>query len=365
MSEENRRNILRKKENRMARRIVSYVIIAFLTVVVIAGVSITAYWKNGQKPLAPDNNKTKLVEIPLGSSNKQIASILEDKSIIRSKEVFHYYMKLHNQSDFQAGFYKLAPSMTLDHLAEIFKEGKSEKQALTIPEGYNIDEIAASLEKKTPFKKDDFLKLMKDQNFFKEMVKEFPEMLDSAAKAKDVRYPLEGYLFPATYDITPGGDLKDLVYQLLNKEDQVLSAYYEDIKNQGMTVHEVITLASLVEKEGVKENDRKQIAGVFFNRLNVDMPLQSDVAIHYAKGEYKEKVSIKDTQIDSPYNLYVHTGYGPGPYNSPSESAIEAVLHPAQTDYYYFVADIKTGMVYFSSTLDEHNVLVDKYVNNN
>lgn len=131
-----------------------------------------------------------------------------------------------------------------------------------------------------------------------------------------------------------------------------------------MTVQEVLTLASLVEKEGSKEDDRKNIAQVFFNRLAVDMPLQSDISILYALGEHKELVTYEDTQVDSPYNLYVNTGYGPGPFNNPSEQSIKAVLEPTPNNYYYFVADINTQEVYFAETYDEHMRLVEKYVNN-
>ena len=106
------------------------------------------------------------------------------------------------------------------------------------------------------------------------------------------------------------------------------------------------------------------IAQVFFNRLAIEMPLQSDISILYALGVHKELVTYEDLEVDSPYNLYKNTGFGPGPFNNPGTSAIEAVLNPLDNSYYYFVADLKTGKVYFSETLEEHNVLVEQYVNN-
>ena len=195
------------------------------------------------------------------------------------------------------------------------------------------------------------------------MQAKYPKLLESAANATDVRYRLEGYLFPATYDYLNKMTLKDLVTQMIAKTDAVMQNYYDTIAAKNMTVQQVLTLASLVEKEGVSDTDRKNIAQVFYNRLAQNMPLQSDISVLYALNETKETVTIKDTQTDSPYNLYLNTGYGPGPFNNPGEKAIQAVLNPIQNDYLYFVADVKTGQVYFAKTLEEHNALVEKYVN--
>ncbi|HAX1447431.1 TPA: endolytic transglycosylase MltG, partial [Enterococcus faecium] len=192
----------------------------------------------------------------------------------------------------------------------------------------------------------------------------FPELLESASKAENTKYRLEGYLFPATYDYYTSTSLKDLVIEMVNKTNTVMQNYYSAIKQKNLTVQEVLTLASLVEKEGVKENDRKNIAQVFFNRIKANMPLQSDISVLYALGEHKELVTYEDTAVDSPYNLYTNTGYGPGPFDNPSEEAIKAVLEPAENDYYYFVADTSTGNVYFAKTYEEHMELVEKYVNN-
>lgn len=363
MSGSQKRRQLRKKENQIVRKIVMILVFVFILVLLIGGFSFWKFWENGQKPLDAKDATTELVEIPLGSSNKQIGAILENKKIIKSALVFNYYMKLHNQSGFQAGFYDLAPNMTLDKIAEILKEGKTKQQPLLIPEGYTIEQIAEAVGKNTPYTKEDFLKVVSDPKFFAEKLKEYPNLLTSAAEAKDVKYRLEGYLFPATYTLTPGGKIEGLIDQMLKKSNEVLSPYYEEIKAKNMTVQEVLTLASLVEKEGVNEEDRRNIAQVFYNRLKAGMPLQSDISVLYALNEHKEKLSIEDTKVDSPYNLYQHKGYGPGPFDNPSEAAIKAVLYPQSNDYYYFVADIATGKVYFAKTFAEHEALVAKYVN--
>ena len=238
-------------------------------------------------------------------------------------------------------------------------DGKS-----AIPEGYDIDQIAERVAKVTGKDKKEFLDLVNDETFFNELYQKFPELLESASKAENTKYRLEGYLFPATYDYYTSTSLKDLVIEMVNKTNTVMQNYYSAIKQKNLTVQEVLTLASLVEKEGVKENDRKNIAQVFFNRIKANMPLQSDISVLYALGEHKELVTYEDTAVDSPYNLYTNTGYGPGPFDNPSEKAIKAVLEPAENDYYYFVADTSTGNVYFAKTYEEHMELVQKYVNN-
>lgn len=352
------------QERKIVYRIVTMITIVVVGLGLISAVGGYAYWKSSTRPMDASDKKTRLIEIPMGSSNKEVGRILQEKDIIKNGQIFDYYVKMNNYGDFQAGFYKFAPSMTLDTIATDLADGNTVKQAVTIPEGLQITEIADLIDKDTSFSKKDFLALMEDQDFFKQLVKKYPTLLTDSSKSADVRYHLEGYLFPATYNVTPGSKLKDLVTQMVAKTDTIMENYYDEMSEKNLNVHEVLTLASLVEKEGVKEADRKNIAQVFFNRISVGMPLQSDISILYAKKEHKVKLSVEDTKVDSPYNLYTHTGYGPGPFDSPGESSIAAVMDPTQNSYYYFVADVKTGEVYFASTLSEHNALVEKYVNN-
>ncbi|HLQ39374.1 MAG TPA: endolytic transglycosylase MltG [Tetragenococcus sp.] len=355
----------RKKEDRVVRKIVLIIVLALVIVGGVFGFSSYRYVKSSLEPVSEESDKTIAVNIPIGSSNKQIGEILERNKIIKSGLVFNYYTKFNNYDGFQAGKYVFSPSMTLDELANHLKKGTSASGQVkfTIPEGYDVDQIATSLAKTTRFKKKDFLALIKDEDFFKELKETYPDLLEDASKSKDVRYRLEGYLFPATYDANQNVSLKELVTQMVAKSDEIMSNYYEDIDKSDLNVHEVLTLASLVEKEGVTDEDRKMIAQVFFNRIDADMPLQSDISVLYALGEHKEKVYNKDLQVDSPYNLYQNTGYGPGPFNNPSQEAIEAVLNPTDNNYLYFVADVSTGEVYYANTFDEHNELVEKYVN--
>ncbi|MDT2756597.1 endolytic transglycosylase MltG [Enterococcus asini] len=364
--EENRRKSNREQENRVVSKIVTIVVIALLIIGSILGFSIYSYISSGLKPLDADNSKKITVEIPQGSSNKAIGEILEEDNVIKSGMVFNYYTKFNNLTGFQAGKYSLSPDMSLDEISDALVNGNggAADVKVAIPEGYDVDQIGDAIEKNLKIKKEEFLALMEDETFFEELHKEYPQLLDSAAAAEGVRYRLEGYLFPATYDYYQGTDLKAFVTAMVDKTNSVMAPYYQTITDKGLTVQQVLTLASLVEKEGNNENDRRKIAQVFFNRLAVDMPIQSDISILYALGVHKELVTYEDLEVDSPYNLYANKGYGPGPFDNPSEQSIKAVLDPQSNDYYYFVADIDTGQVYYASTLEEHNALVEEHVNN-
>ena len=367
VSEKNQRRLQRSKEDKIVNKIVLIVVLVFLVIGGILGFSAYRYVTSSLQPLDPDDTEKVTIVIPSGSSNKAIGEILEDENIIKSGMIFNYYTKFNNLTGFQAGTYHFSPNMTLEAISEQLQNGEGSVTSdakVTIPEGFDVDQIGDALAEATNISKDDFLALMESDEFFEKMKETYPELLASAGDAQGVRYRLEGYLFPATYDYYTGNTLEEVVTQMVDKSNSVLSKYFDQIAQKEMTVQEVLTLASLVEKEGSKLEDRKNIAQVFFNRLAIDMPLQSDISILYALGEHKELVTYEDTQVDSPFNLYVHTGYGPGPFNNPSEEAIQAVLDPTPNNYYYFVADIQTQEVYFAETYEQHMQLVEQYVNN-
>lgn len=367
--ENNLKKTRRRKEDRVVRKIVYVLTIAILIIAGIVVISGYNYVSAGLKPLDTNDSKLVQVEVPSGSSNRQIGEILQEDEVIRSGLIFNFYTKFKNLTNFQSGYYHFSADMTLDKISKELQQGGSaepldDATKLTIPEGYDVDQIGTLIAKKTDFKKADFISLMQDQDFFSELEAAYPSLLTDAGAATDVRYRLEGYLFPATYNVHSDTTLQDLVYQMVDATNNILTPYYSQITEKGLNVQEVMTLASLVEKEGVTESDRKNIAQVFFNRIDAGMALQSDISILYALGEHKENVTYKDTEVDSPYNLYINLGYGPGPFDNPSEQAIQAVLNPTANDYYYFVADTSTGKVYYAETYDEHLALVEKYVNN-
>ena len=374
----------RKKQDRTAKRIVA-VVMSLVVVFFLATCTFGFFWvKSSLEPINTEAKKTIQVEIPEGSSTKEIANILFENDLIKNATVFNYYSKIKSYNNYQSGFYNLSQSMSVDDLAKALQESGTptaqEEPAgkVLIVEGYTLTQIANSVTlnaktddktDKTPFTSEEFLATVTNQEFIDRMVATYPNLLASLDAADSgVIYRLEGYLFPAVYDYYDDATIEDLVEQMISTTDARLQPYYEAIANKNLTVNEVLTLASLVEKEGSTDEDRRNIASVFFNRLNTEMPLQSNIAILYAQGKLGEETTLAedtniDTSIESPYNIYWRAGLMPGPVNSPSLSAIEAVLNENATDYYYFVADVTTGTVYFANTIEEHDQNVATYVN--
>lgn len=371
----------RQKTNSLAGKIALFLISTIIITLIATGFFVYRYVDSSIKPLDSSSKKYITVDIPEGSGNKYIGQILEKSGVIKSATVFNYYTKFKNYSNFQSGYYNLQPSMDLDEICKQLKEGgtpQPEKPSLgkiLVTEGYTIKQISEAVTKNaakkhasTPYTADDFLKVVQDDAFISKMTAKYPKLLGSLPEADKVTYRLEGYLFPATYSYYEKTSMEDIVENMISTMDSYMSQYYDTIAASGKSVNDVLTLASLVEKEGSTDDDRRNIASVFYNRINNDMPLQSNIAILYAMGKLGEETSLAadasiDTSIDSPYNVYTNTGLMPGPVDAPSLSAIEATVNPASTNYYYFVADVKTGKVYYSENFDDHKANVEKYVN--
>lgn len=371
----------RQKTNSLAGKIALCLITAIIIALLATGFFAYRYVDSSIKPLDSSSTEYITVDIPEGSGNKYIGQILEKAGVIKSATVFNYYTKFKNYSNFQSGYYNLQASMDLDEICKLLKEGgtpQPEKPSLgkiLVTEGYTIKQISEAVTKNsakknasTPYSSEDFLKVVQDEDFISKMAAKYPKLLSSLPSADQVTYRLEGYLFPATYSYYKETSMEDIVEEMISTMDSYMSQYYDTIAASGKSVNDVLTLASLVEKEGSTDDDRRNIASVFYNRMNNNMPLQSNIAILYAMGKLGEETSLAadasiDTSIDSPYNVYTNTGLMPGPVDSPSLAAIEATVNPASTDYYYFVADVKTGKVYYSENFDDHQANVEKYVN--
>ena len=380
---EKKRANKKTKKASMATRIaiwVSSLLVVSVLAVIIGG---GFYIHSALQPVDASAKEFVTVEIPEGSGNKQIGSILEKNGIIRNGTVFNYYAKLKNLGNFQSGYYNFRKSMDLDEIAAKLQEGGTDTPqepvvgSITIPEGYTINQIsdavtvnaASKKQEKTPFTKEDFLKKVADDAFIDKLVAKYPNLLGNLPKKEDgVKYRLEGYLFPATYNYGEKTDVESLIEQMVAAMDAKLQPYYETIKAKNQTVNDVLTLASLVEKEGSTDQDRKDIASTFYNRLNQNMPLQSNIAILYAMDKLGQKTTLAedaaiDTNIDSKYNIYKNPGLMPGPVDNAGIKAIDAVINPNKTDYLYFVANVTDGTVYFAKTYEEHEKNVQEHVN--
>lgn len=352
-----------KKKSSLIKRILRLLVGMLL----ILGVSGTLYVHSVLQPVSSVKVETVEVEIVEGSSTRDISELLKTKGMIQDASMFRLYVKFKNVDAFQAGYYQLSPSMSVDEIIETLQKGGSDISVnaarVVVREGETIETIANTVASTTSFTKEEFLEAIQNESFLAELASQYPTLLSDAVQATQTRYSLEGYLYPATYTVTRTTTVKTLIQEMVSKMDSVMKTYEAVLKEQQKTPAFVLTLASLVEREGVTLEDRKLIAGVFYNRLKESMPLQSDISILYALNTVKEVVTLADLEVDSLYNLYTHTGVGPGPFNNPSKEAIEAVLYPTQTEYMYFLADTKTGKVYYSKTYEEHLELVEKYIN--
>ncbi|NQN57602.1 endolytic transglycosylase MltG [Streptococcus suis] len=374
----------RKKQDKAAKRIVSVIMSIIVVAVLVTGLTGYMWVKSSLEPVNTKATEAIQVEIPEGSSTLEIGKILVDNKLIKNATIFNYYSKIKSYNNFQSGFYNLKQNMSVDDIAKALQESgtpTAQKEAagkILIVEGYTLTQIAQAItdntktedkNDKTPFTTEQFMATVTNQDFINRMVATYPKLFASLPAADSgVIYQLEGYLFPAVYEYSDETTIEELVEQMIAAMDNRLQPYYETIADKNLTVNEVLTLASLVEKEGSTDEDRRNIASVFFNRLNAAMPLQSNIAILYAQGKLGQETTLAedaaiDTSIESPYNIYWTPGLMPGPVDSPSLSAIEAVINANTTDYLYFVADVTTGSVYFTNNIDEHNRNVAKYVN--
>lgn len=285
-----------------------------------------------------------------GTTASEISDRLMQLGVIDSRLRFWWLMKLQGDaSKFKTGTYAFTPHMDEQAVLDKLVAGDTTVVKFTIPEGFGIKEIAKRLADEG---------LVDEQEFLAE-AKDFAPY-DYMKKRPNVRYAAEGYLFPDTYVIHSDVSAEGIMKMMAEDFDMRLTpALRQQAAAKGLSIHDLITLASLVEKEARYDEDRPIIAQVFFKRLQMGMPLQSDTTLQYLMAGPKEDVSIEDTKIDSPYNTYQHEGLPPGPIASPGMKSILAVLNPANTDYLYFVAD-RQGHNHYSQTYDEHLAIVEQ-----
>lgn len=296
------------------------------------------------------------VEIARGTSSRQIANLLAGQGLIRSSWAFLAVRALQPRAKLQAGEYRFSDVQSPWQIFYKISRGEVFYELFTIPEGSNIFDIAALIETSAAaasIRAGDFLKATADASSIQDLDPQAPG--------------LEGYLFPSTYRVTHHTTAVQLCHMMtaeFRKQWQLLAAAGTDPGLQ-RRVHQVVTLASLVEKESARPVERPLIAGVFLNRLRLTMPLQCDPTTAYAallENRYRGVIGKSDLASSNPYNTYTHTGLPPGPIANPGAQSLAAALHPAHDAYLYFVANPdNSGSHHFSSTLSEHNLAVEKY----
>ncbi len=300
-------------------------------------------------PINPSSQETITYVAQKGWGDSQIANDLQKLGIIRSSYFFRFYVVLSLQhSSLQAGEYNLSPKMSIYQIAKKMAQGDVVKDNAVILEGWDAKDIAKYLESKEICKQDYFISLTK-----KDYSDEFNFLQD---KPKDVS--LEGYLFPDTYEISKGETCEDILNAMLvNFGKKLTPDLRAEIKNQKKSVFDIVTMASMIEKEVRKLDDKKIVSGILWKRISINMPLQLDSTIIYITGN--ANISTKDKKIDSPYNTYKYPGLPKGPISNPGMESITAAIYPKSTNYWYYLTD---GQTIFSQTLEEHNAAKAKYL---
>lgn len=310
-------------------------IILFLCLVIII---VLIYNRTSKK------DKEVFLEIPLKTSKVEIADMLYKKGIIKNKYLFLLYVKIKNY-DFSAGTYKLNTNMSYEDVCKKLQEGKIYKKSIkfTIPEGWTTVDIANRLDSMGIVSKDEFIKEVKSKS------------IDFKYKYEDnkkIIYPYEGFLFPDTYEVFEGTSAKQIIKMML---DRFLNVYSRLAKNktQSLSIQQTVILASIVEKEAKVDSERNLIAGVFLNRFNRGIKLESCATVEYILPKHKEVLSYEDLQISSPYNTYKSKGFPPSAICNPGAKSLIAALNPEKTEYLYF-ASKGDGTHKFSKTYKEH-----------
>lgn len=314
----------------------------------ITGAGLTAGLWWGYTQLQPVSSAAtdKYVTIENGSSAGNVASTLEEEGIIRNGTVFYLYTRYHKQtSNIKSGVYRLSPDQSIAEILQVLTEGRTENMVVRIPSGVVLDEIQAILQKKG-FKQDN-IHVALNRRYDVDILKYKPKGAD-----------LEGYLYPDTYHAASNAEAADLIEMVLSNTDKHIS---RQLKNQwrehGLSVHEGLTLASIVQKEVAEPRQRAKVAQVFLTRLENGQPLEADPTFQYAARKKGVEPSI---DVDSPYNTYQNRGLPPGPIATSAIGAMEAVANPADTEYQYFVTG-EDGITRFSKTKRQHEEYIEKH----
>jgi len=337
-------------------RITLWVVLTLLGLMLIGAAGIALFVWNGLRP-APAG-ETVRIEIPTGTSPFEVAELLEENGLIRDAFIFKYYLRYYNEGPrFQAGTYDMTQGMEHDAIIAQLNEGrtvKAETFRFTIPEGFTVVQIAEKLSGEGLVDKDAFIALAES-----EAAQAWTQTGAGIPDNADIQHRLEGYLFPETYEMAVGSTAEDILKRMLteldNRLDKLPEGWEEQLSESGLTMHELMTIASLIEREVVVHEERALVAGVIYNRIKDGMPLQIDATVQYAMGKPKERLLEKDLLIESPYNTYQIPGLPPGPIASPSLSSIEAALYPESSEYFYYVTKKDGTQTHlFARTYKEH-----------
>ncbi len=344
------------KKKRKAKPLLIILILGAIILFVTAGV-----WMVFSSPVDKKNEKPIEVVIPSGTTSRQIGTILKNKNLIRNEFVFNVYIKIYRVGPMKASTYNMTQSMSLDEIVKTLVDGNSYNPnvvKITFREGEWIIDFAKEISENTSHSYEDVIKVLKDKEYAKTLIDKYWFLTDEILN-ESIYYPLEGYLAPNTYDFASKDvKIETIIETMLKQTDKNLSPY-KDIMTK--SVHYYITMASLAELEGTNSENKKQIVGVFENRLNIGDSLGSDVTTYYAlQHPMTQDLTTAQFATANPYNTRSTTMRGKmpvGPICNPSNESIEAAINPTSSNNYFFVAD-KYGKIHFTATLAEHNAKI-------
>lgn len=340
--------------------------ISFCFVILIIGIvtSCLVYYQHNLKGV---NNDDTIIPFTITEKDTflNIASRLKKDNLIRNQLVYKIYLKINRpQKNLIIGTYPLTSKMGVKEIVQNLTNGPDNKLSnitVTIPEGLHMRKVTKILADKTGFKQGEILKTITDRAFLTTLIDEYWFLTEEILN-KNIYYPLEGYLYPDTYQFSKDDTIKDIIKTMLANTAKKLEPYRSQVEKSSYSPHELLTLASVIELEAATNEDRKGVSSVFKNRLKKGMGLESDVTTYYGlKKELTESINGQVYEY-TPYNTRNTSLNGKlpvGPICNPSISSLEAALNPSQTNYYYFVADT-SKKVYFAKTYQEHLALIKK-----
>lgn len=313
-------------------------------------------------------DKETVFQIEKGEGSREISLNLERADLIKWAPLFRLYaLTIGVGGNLQAGSYSLNSSMNVPQIVAKFVQGDVIKDFLTIPEGWDLRDIGTAFEKKGMFKADDFWRLTGFPGVDYSKSPNLPDLKNfsgefSFLKEKPDNVGLEGYLFPDTYQTGSRQTPESMIGIMLSNFDKKLTMDLRaEINRRGKTIFEIVTMASLIEKEVRTQSDKAQVSGILWKRLKIGMPLQVDATVSYITGKPGAELSKSDMQTDSPFNTYKYKGLPLGPIANPGMESIKAALYPEDSQYLYYLSALD-GTTIFSRTLEEHNAARAKYL---
>ena len=342
--------------------------LALLILVLAVLVGAGGYYTLGLRPVDPGSEEKVIVEIPSGSGASAIVDILDDAGLVKNRFCAKVNSRIGGYDSLMANTYIFSPSMSFKEIMTVINEGTFEyisKESVEVKDGARLQQVAEAISEQLPYTADEILEKWSDREYLNQLIDKYWFLTDEILD-EDIMYPLEGYLYADTYFVTAdSSDIEGFTEMCLDRMDEVLTERKDAIKASGFSVHELLTLTSIVTKEATAE-DQAGVAGVFMNRLDQGMSLGSDVTVCYIFQE--DRVDLKVSQLEStnPYNTRKYAGLPPGPICQVVEDAIDATLNYEKHDYLFFIAD-EQGIVRYStdqagheSNIDEHGLVKDE-----